>query len=268
MGEDRPAKLARGIGRGDNCVSCDELTDHYELYVLGLADEAEVTEIRAHLARGCDVCGPAVRRARECVAVLGATAPAFEPSPKARKRLLASVGLEQRRFGWTPIWAAAAALALVAAVYFSGRERQFAVELDRARSQIRQQTIELTRLNDAFSILNAPDTTETVFGQGQSVPPKGKVFVNPAAGVLLLASNLPPAPAGKIYEMWVIPKTGAPRPAGLFQSETGGTAMHIQRGALDIGGTAAVAVTLENEGGSPQPTTQPLIVAPIAQRPG
>jgi anti-sigma-K factor RskA len=249
-------------------VSCQELTDHYELYVLGLADEPEQAEIQAHLARGCDVCGPAVRRARECVAVLGATAPFIEPSPKFRRRLLASAGFEQRRFGWTPIWAAATALALVAAVYFSGRERQFASELGRVRGQMRQQTIELTRLNDALSILNAPDTTETIFGQGQSAPPKGKVFVNPAAGVLLLASNLPPAPAGKIYEMWVIPKTGTPRPAGLFQSETSGTAMHLQQGPVDVGSTAAVAVTLENEGGAQQPTSQPLIVAPIPQRPG
>ena len=248
-------------------MSCEELTDRYELYVLGLADEAEAAEIRAHLARGCDVCGPALRRARECVAILGATAPASEPSPKLRKRLLASIGLEQHGFGWAPIWAAATALVLAGAVYFSGREREVAAELDRVRNQMRQQTIELTRMNDALSILNAPDTTETVFGQGQSIPPKGKVFVNPASGVLLLVSNLPPAPAGKIYEMWVIPKGGSPRAAGLFQSESGGTAMHIQRGPVDIGSTAAVAVTLENEGGSQQPTSQPLIVAPIPQLP-
>ena len=51
--------------------------------------------------------------------------------------------------------------------------------------------------------------------------------------MLLIASNLPPAPAGKIYEMWMIPKGGKPVPAGLFQSESTGAAMHIQPGPVD-----------------------------------
>jgi anti-sigma-K factor RskA len=82
-----------------------------------------------------------------------------------------------------------------------------------------------------------------------------------------MASNLPPAPAGKLYEMWMIPKNGNPLPAGLFQSETNGTAMHIRRGAVDLNETGAVAVTVENEQGADQPTSQPLIVAALANLP-
>ena len=37
-------------------MNCTELRDHYELYALGLADEPERSEIRAHLDRGCEVC--------------------------------------------------------------------------------------------------------------------------------------------------------------------------------------------------------------------
>jgi len=244
-------------------MNCSELGDHYELFALGVAEEPERSEIRAHLGRGCEVCMREVRKARGLAAVLGATAAEAGPSRRLRRRILAAAGYEPSRFGWTVFAAAAALAASFAAVYFSGREKQFAEEAANLREQIRRQTIELTRLNEAFVILSAPDTTVTSFGAGAPAPPKGKVFVNPAQGVLLIASNLPPAPSGKIYEMWVIPKGGKPAPAGLFQSEAGGSAMHLARGPVDVRATAAVAVTLENPGGAPQPTSTPLIVAAL-----
>ena len=91
---------------------------------------------------------------------------------------------------------------------------------------------------------------------------RGKVFVNPSQGLLLVASNLPPAPAGKTYEMWVIPKGGKPLPAGLFQSANDGTATHLQRGRI-APNADLVAVTLEDAAGSDSPTTTPLFAAPI-----
>jgi hypothetical protein len=129
-----------------------------------------------------------------------------------------------------------------------------------------QQSGELARLTEAFAILNGSDTQEVSFGNAPK-PPRGKVFVSPSQGVLLMASNLPPAPAGKRYEMWVIPKGRNPAPAGMFQSGSDGNAMHIQRGAVNIANTGAVAVTLEDERGAAQPTSQPLIVAALANLP-
>jgi len=242
-----------------------DLGDHYELFALGLAEEPERSEIREHLNRGCEVCTAGLRKALELTALVGATAPASAPSPKLRRRILASAGHDPRSFGWILLAAATAVLACFAAVYFSGRENQYAQESLALREQIRRQTIDLTRLNEAFAILSRPDTTVTSFGAGQTAPPKGKVFLNAAQGVLLIASNLPPAPRGKAYEMWVIPKQGKPAPAGLFEARPDGTAMHIQRGPVDVAATGAVAVTLENEGGAPQPTSTPLIVAPLAR---
>jgi len=244
----------------------EELRDFYELYAWGVADAAERDEIRDHLNRGCEVCMAEVKRAGITTALLGQTADLATPSPKLRRRILASAGFEQRRFGWSPFLAAATVLSLFAAFYFSGRERDFATLATRLDSQLRTETIELTRMNEAFAILNGVDTTVTSFGKGQTQPSRGTVFVNPSQGVLLIASNLPKTPAGKTYEMWVVPKGGkAPRPAGTFQSDNNGNAMHIQRGAVGMNGAAAVAVTLENEGGATQPTMPILIVAPLPQ---
>jgi hypothetical protein len=47
----------------------------------------------------------------------------------------------------------------------------------------------------------------------------------------------------------------------MFQSEPGGSAMHIQLGSAE--NTDAVAVTMENQAGADQPTSTPLFAAPI-----
>jgi anti-sigma-K factor RskA len=90
------------------------------------------------------------------------------------------------------------------------------------------------------------------------------VLLNPAKGVMFIATNLPALPRGRTYEMWVIPKGGAPKPAGLFQSDERGNAVHVQPGPVDLATTSAVAVSVEPESGSAAPTSQPIIIAPAA----
>jgi anti-sigma-K factor RskA len=233
-------------------MNCHELREHYELYALGIAEEPERGEVREHLERGCEVCGAGVKRALETLARLGATAPEAQPSTQLRRRILASVGVERRQASWFMVWAMAAALAVMFLVLvFVARDKgRYVDEAVRARS--------------ALGILYAPGTVEASFGRSQAQPPRGTVFVNPSQGVLLIASNLLPTPADKIYEMWLIPKGAKPIAAGLFQSRPDGQAMHVRPGAVDLASTAAVAVTVENQAGADQPTTTPLIVAALA----
>ena len=249
-------------------MNCDELRDYYDLYALGIAEDPERAEIRAHLNRGCEVCMAGVRRSLETLALVGASVPEANPSPQLRRRVLASVGSQERTWSWAPAWswALAFAMLLVVAAFFAVSSRQSALETARLRNQMRGQIAEIARLTEAFAIVAGPRTTEVSFGGAQPRPPQGKVFVNPTRGVLLIASNLPRTATDKIYEMWLIPKgKGAkPAPAGLFQSQDDGNAMHVQPGMVDVDGTAAVAVTVENEAGAAQPTTTPLIVAPLA----
>jgi anti-sigma-K factor RskA len=247
-------------------MTCGELSGQYELYALGVLDEPELSELHAHLARNCDVCAPEVRRAAARVSMFANLAPNAEPPLNLRGRVLASVGIVPRfRWNWMQTWAT-----VVAAVVFGlfwvehlRRERVRDIAFHDAMEQVKQSDAEAVRLKEVLALLSAPDTIVRVSQEGAAQPPQGKVFLNPARGVLLLASNLPPAPEGKIYEMWIIPASGKPVPAGLFQTETNGTAVHLQQGPLDVAATGAVAVTLEAAGGAPQPTSQPLIVAPL-----
>jgi len=160
---------------------------------------------------------------------------------------------------------AASPALLVAALYFAVSSRRYENDAAQLRDQLRAQGNEILRLSNAFAILSGPSTIEASFGGQQPRPPSGKVFVNPSRGVLLIASNLPRTSPDKIYEMWMIPKSkGAkPVPAGLFQSQANGDALHVRPGAVDVSTTGAVAVTVENEAGATQPTTTPLIVAAL-----
>jgi len=191
-------------------MNCNELREFYELYAIGVAEDPERAEIRAHLNRECEACMLGIKKAREVAALLEGTAAPAEPSPKLRRRILAAVGVEERRFGWAPFLAAALALSLFAVVYFIGQQGATQRELARAIEVQRGQNIELTRLNEAF----------------------------------------------------VIPKGGKPQRAGMFQSASDGTAMHIQHG-IAAPNESLVAVTLEPFDGSDQPTTTPLFAAPI-----
>ena len=242
-----------------------ELLEHYELYALGLAENPERDEIRAHLDRQCEVCIAELKRARELGTLVGTSAAPAAPSPKLRRRILASVGVEHRGFGWTPFLAGSTIMCLAAAIYFGGREWDFSRQVLRLTEQSRVQIIELTRLNEAFTLMNGADTTVTSFGEKKPTP-KGKLFYNPSMGALLIASNLPQAPSGKAYELWFFPraKGASPVRAGMFQSQNDGTVMQTIHGPIDANATAAVAVTMEVDTGVDAPTGSILIFAPLA----
>jgi Anti-sigma-K factor rskA/Putative zinc-finger len=240
---------------------CQDFWEDLELYALGLLDPDEQAEIDEHLRTGCATCGAALKNALATNAIIMSLAPDVVPPARLRRRVLAGVGVHPMSWSW--LAALAAACMLVIALWLSVQERSRAAELAQARHMLIQANSERDRLMQALSFLDDPATVPVSFGKGQPIPPHGNVFVHSKLGVLLIAANLPAAQSGKTYEMWVIPKGGAPRPAGLFQSQ-GGTAMHILSGPLDVGTLAAVAVTLEPEAGSPAPTSTPIIVAPVA----
>jgi hypothetical protein len=240
-------------------MSCEELKEMYELYTLGLLEDEERIEIDAHLGRGCEACRKSLRDALATNAAVLAAAPEIAPPARLKRRILASVGVRQTGWGWAA--ALAAACMLVLALWMSVQERSRSADLADARRTILQIGAERNRMMQALSFLNQPETQQVGFGKNK--PARGNIFVNTRRGVLLIASNLPPLTPGRIFEMWVIPKGGAPQPAGLFQSTDSGTAFHMLSGPLNLSSGDSIAVTVEPEAGSSAPTTTPLFVAPL-----
>lgn len=105
-------------------------------------------------------------------------------------------------------------------------------------------------------VLAAPDAT-VVATEG---PTGGvaRVVASPVRGeAVFLADDMAPAPEGHTYELWLI-EPDAFVPAGFVETDDRGRATQVMTG--DIAGASAIGVTVEPEGGSPQPTTEPVLV--------
>jgi anti-sigma-K factor RskA len=241
-------------------MKCAELKDSFELYALGLLEPEEREEIDAHLARSCETCARGLTGALAVNSLFLSLSPAVVPPSRLKHRVMAGAGARRSSWGW--LGAAAAAALLVVALWFSVQERRRTAELVEARQSILEGNAQRDRLVQAMSFLNEPDTRQVNFGAAQGV--RGNVLVNPRLGVLFAASNLPALAAGQTYQMWVIPKSGEPRPAGLFEPGPDGAAMHVLRGPVDPAVLDSVAISVEPASGSPAPTTRPVVAVALA----
>jgi anti-sigma-K factor RskA len=158
-------------------------------------------------------------------------------------------------------WVAAAALTVGLFVVWlqnSDLQRQIAG----LRNDSAQQSAELQRARDVVSTLTATDAMRVTLVAAKTPPqPQGKaIYVRDRSSLIFLASNLQPLPPEKAYELWLIPTSGAPIPAGVFKPDARGSATVINP-PLPAGVQAkAFAITAEPEGGSASPTMPILLI--------
>ena len=114
------------------------------------------------------------------------------------------------------------------------------------------QTVALAEINAASDVQRAKvsmdDATATLVWSGEL----GKSA--------LLVDGLGSLPSDKVYELWYIGE-GGPVSAGTF-SAANGTTWRVLDGAMSAGDK--VGVTVEPQGGSKQPTTDPIMVIETA----
>jgi anti-sigma-K factor RskA len=106
----------------------------------------------------------------------------------------------------------------------------------------------------AMAVLAASDLTRVDL-QGAPAAPQaaGRALWSRQSGMVFAANNLPPLPAGKIYQVWLV-AGGPPVSAGLIAPDEPGRGVGIFRTPVDVTGPVTVAVTIEPEGGVPAPT--------------
>lgn len=229
-------------------------------YALGALDGPERAEFEAHLRQGCPRCDTTLRESAEALA---GQLPPVVPPPDVKARLMRRIELaaDRRRLQrtWLKWTAATVAAMLVGGILIGGWVAA------RYEAQLGQAARELARLRERVAaeralveLLRDPATRVVVLAGLPAAPAaRGRVLWHDTAGGQLVVSDLPPAPAGKAYELWTI-RGGAPRPAGVFQVDARGEAVHpIPRAE---GGVDVFAVTLEPASGVPAPTG-PMVLA-------
>lgn len=245
------------------------MTDHqwFELaapYALGALTPDERAGFEAHLAE-CATCRADVQAFREVVGLLAHAAPGAAPPAALRDRILREARRVRpfgvRRAPARPWLAAAAALVLaLGAAYGWWRERAARDAASRALAAA-QDTIAVR--DSLVATLLAPDVgTAALAATGR--PPSARLFWNPSRHrVVVAVFDVPPAPAGRTYQLWAIAQ-GKPVSLGVFN--TGPSGRFTAQLAVPQGLTFEVtAVTEEPAGGSPQPTQQPFLVGKVSR---
>ncbi|MFJ9611605.1 anti-sigma factor domain-containing protein [Kitasatospora sp. NPDC101176] len=241
------------------------LTGAYAAHAL---DAAESEAFERHLA-DCEACALEVDGFAATLARLGA-AQAVLPPPALRPRVLGR--LEQTRqlpprTRSTPLPAPRRGpgrtrwprFALAASTLLATSLGVLAYQQHDRADTARSQAAELREQQTVFGeLLTAPDVRVTTTASGTPGTGTGTVVWSPShnqAG--FLAAGMPQPAPGRVYELW-LNHDGTMSPAGLLP---GGDGSLVLTAPLDR--ARAVAVTDEPAGGSPHPTTAPIMVLPL-----
>jgi anti-sigma-K factor RskA len=94
-------------------------------------------------------------------------------------------------------------------------------------------------------------------GSGAARQASVEVMILDNDRAVLMAEDMPPVPEDKTFQIWVI-ENDVPKPGGLFET---GEEWVVTSVETPLDGADIIAVTVEPEGGSPQPTTDPMLAA-------
>jgi anti-sigma-K factor RskA len=246
----------------------EQFAEDLALHALGVLEGEERVILEEHLD-GCADCRRELKLLRGDTALMALSTAGPIPPRRARQRLMDAVAREPRhatapsRRGWRTLvpWVAAGALAMgLLTVWLQKTDLQRQVAEFKGESA--KQQAELQRAREVVSTLTATDAIQVTLVAARTPPqPQGKaIYVRDRSSLIFLASNLQPLPAEKAYELWLIPTSGAPIPAGVFKPDAHGSATVINP-PLPVGVQAkAFAITVEPESGSSTPT-MPIVMA-------
>lgn len=239
-----------------------QFAEDLALYALGALEGEERAALEKHLEE-CSGCRREVQQLLGDMALLALSTSGPTPPGRARQRLLEAVAREprarpvsKRPAWWVPVpYFVMAALAL-AAVLFWRQTSTLRLRIAELEKQTSAQEAQLERAKEVLVTLIAPDAMHVTLVAAPAKPqPQGKaIYLRRRGSLIFLASNLAPLPPQKAYELWLIPASGAPIPAGVFKPDAHGSATVVNP-PLPAGVEAKTfAITVEPEAGSSVPT--------------
>lgn len=252
----------------------NERTDHAMLddvavYALGTLPPAEARRVRAHIAT-CSQCREEYRQLRSTASLVGVAAETSGdagscPSTLLKPRIMNAIAKQtapQPAAGpkmWPAYLVAAACLAIaivssMANISITGQNRQMRTELARSEDETKRLAQTLNQSRTTIADLLSIDAKHYDVDGGQIVTRAGHVYI--------AMRSLPQPPRGKVYQAWTLAK-GAKKvaPSYTFVPDSNGVAVVAL--PVDARSMAAVAISVEPEGGSKQPTSKPIALVPL-----
>ena len=252
----------------------EQFAEDLPLYALEELTGGERLELEKHLET-CASCRRELQFLRSDLSLLGLSAAGARPPARSKERLMRAIAAEPRGVSapaQVPVRRRGLAWGLIPAVIALGL-LVWAGTLYRQNDELRHNlaslaalysntTAQLNQAQDKLRQLSAPDAMQVSLGPAsEPKKPHATTIYSPSQKrLMLVASNLAPAPPGKAYELWLIPMEGAPMPAGMFKPDEKGNAVMMDHQMPEGVVAKAFAVTLEDAAGSDKPTSPILIV--------
>ncbi len=259
----------------------EQFADDLALYALGSLQGAERQALDKHLEE-CASCRRELELLRGDLSLIALTTAGPKPPARARQRLMSAIAAEPRlpavagpgfdrpqRSWWTTFGSLALRLAAMIAlavicIRLLGWNSRLQRDVVSLQAKLMEQSDKLEQANQTVATLLDPGTTKIeLVAVGNKPQPRGKaIYQSRTRNLIFFASNLPPLPADKIYELWLFPANGgAPIAAGLFKPDARGGATVVNPPLPQGVEAKNFAVTLEPESGSHEsPRGTPVIV--------
>jgi anti-sigma-K factor RskA len=259
-------------------MNCEQLAPLYEEYALGVLEGKERAELEEHLARACAKCTPGVAKARWVVVQLTLAAPDAQPPAALRGKIMDAVKASAEtartvvpiekakpsaQSAMFPAWAwiAAAALALITGYMIRQMNNQNE-QLAQLRRQMKLATMQNQALQNRLEmdhmvamVMMSPDSMPLKLMPKDKNMPMVHAYLHPHMGVAITADQMPSMPSARTLQLWFVPKTGKPMSVAIFHPDAAGQIALVAPVNMPRDEIAALAVTDEPAGGSPQPTT-------------
>jgi len=191
-----------------------------------------------------------------------------------RRNPSSAVGVTETRQprAWFPIWAWIGVAALIAFAIFSlwqahRMQNQLAdltARLKAGQAQ-RQKLAEERAIAERSNLILSDPASRFVTLQAK-IGPQVHAFCHPKLGIILYGGSVPMPASNHTYQLWLVMKNKNAKPmsAALFRPDASGEIMlMVPAMPVDMGSTAALAISEEPPGGSAQPTSAPIWVGAL-----
>ncbi|HEV7377281.1 MAG TPA: anti-sigma factor [Pyrinomonadaceae bacterium] len=133
---------------------------------------------------------------------------------------------------------------------------RLSARLNQAQGELAREREQLAHEREAIALITQPDARmATLAGTEIASSAHAKfVFDRNTGRAMLMADNLPAAPAGKAYQLWFIPEGKSPVPGQVFTPDASGHVEMSDEVPAEARNATIFAITLEPSEGVPAPT--------------